>query len=428
VSDEDTAAGPHRWWLWRLLRAPDEVSPSLLRLLGLVSLALFFESYDLSMLTSALPYIADDLGMSSTSLSFDLALIRVGALPAILAVPMIDRLGRRRIFLLSIVATSLGTAATAFAPTPAVFVALQMAVRGSMLLGASTAVVIVTEEFPAGHRGWAIGALGALSATGHGLGALLFSGIEHLPGGWRALYVVGGAPLLAISSFRRQIGETARFTRLSTTSPTAAAWLAPIGAFLATHPDRAARLTIATLLVSIGDVATFQFTSYVAKEIHDWSPGRYATMFIVAGAVGIVGNGVAGTLGDRIGRRRVGATFLAVFPFAALLFYNGPAWTMPIAFAAFVFCQTAGGTIIRALSTELFPTAHRGTSAGWIALVQTTGWALGLALIGLWADDAATIARATSGVSFSVLAGGLALLGLPETRRRELEDISEGDR
>lgn len=412
--------------LWALLRAPTDVPPEMLRLLGLVALALFFESYDLSMLTSALPYIAADLHMSTSGLGFDLAIIRLGALPVVLVVPAIDRLGRRRLFLAAIVATSLGTFATAFAPSQAAFVVLQMAVRGSMLLGAATAVVIVTEEFPAAHRGWAIGALGALSASGHGLGALFFSMIEHLPGGWRALYAAGIVPLFLLPLFRRQVTETARFARLSAAADTArTGWTGPLRAFLRTHPDRAGRLTAATLLVSIGDAATFQFTSYVAKEIHGWTPGQYASMFILAGAVGIVGNGVAGWLGDAVGRRRVGAAFLSAFPLAAILFYNGPGWTMPIAFGVFVFCQTAGGTIIRAFSAELFPTAHRGTSAGWISLVQTAGWALGLALVGLWASDAADIAHATSAVAFSVLAGGLVLLGLPETRRRELEHISE---
>ena len=37
-------------------------------LLGLVALALFFESYDISMLTAALPHIARDLGMSEADL------------------------------------------------------------------------------------------------------------------------------------------------------------------------------------------------------------------------------------------------------------------------------------------------------------------------------------------------------------------------
>jgi predicted MFS family arabinose efflux permease len=361
--------------------------------------------------------------MDEHALGYGLAIIRLGALPAVLLVPLIDRMGRRRVFLGAIVLTSLGTFATAFAPDRWTFVLLQMTVRGCMLLGAAAAIVVVTEEFPAQHRGWAIGMLGALSASGHGLGALLFSQIEHLPGGWRALYAVGVLPLLLLPRFRRGVPETRRFTERPATG-TPESWLEPLRALARTHPDRAWRLTLATLLVSMGDVAAFQFTGYFAQRVHGWSPGQYAAMFILAGAVGILGNIVAGRLGDRVGRRRVGASFLASFPAAVILFYNGPGWAMPIAFGAFVFCQTAGGMVIRAFSTELFPTAHRGTSAGWIALVQTLGWAAGLAVVGAGGQDGAGIALMTSIVSLSVLVGGLMLLGLPETHRRELETIS----
>jgi predicted MFS family arabinose efflux permease len=83
-------------------------------------------------------------------------------------------------------------------------------------------------------------------------------------------------------------------------------------------------------------------------------------MVILGGGVGIVGNIVAGRLGDRIGRRRVGALFLALIPLWAALYYNGPSRALPVGFAGFVFCATAAGVIVRAFSTELFPTSHRG--------------------------------------------------------------------
>jgi MFS family permease len=147
-------------------------------------------------------------------------------------------------------------------------------------------------------------------------------------------------------------------------------------------------------------------------------------MVLTGGGVGIVGNIVAGRLGDRIGRRRVGALFLSLMPASAILFYNGPSWSLPIGFAGFIFCATASGVIVRAFSTELFPTSHRGTSTGWAQLLQTLGWAAGLWLVGLGSETVHDLAVRTSQLScVTVLAAGLLLL-LPETHQKELESLS----
>ena len=416
------------WWLPRALGRIPDVEPKLLTLLGLVSLALFFESYDLSMLTSALKHIADDLGMAEQDLGRYLGTIRLGALPALAVIPLADRLGRRRLFLGSLIGVSATTVVTAFAHDPLSFVACQMVTRIFMVTGTSVAIVIVTEEFPAAHRGWAIGIMGAIAASGHGLGALLFSQIERLPWGWRTLYLLGALPLLLLPQFSRGVPETRRFTRQRARAAGDGAlghWLAPLAALARAYPSRATLLTIAVFLVAVGDVSVFQFTSYYAQTVHGWSPGQYAAMFVVAGAVGVVGNVVAGRMGDRLGRRAVGVTALSVFPATAWCFYAGPGWVMPIAFAAFVFSQTAGVTILRALSSELFPTSYRGTAAAWAMLVQTVGWASGLWLVGIATRAGAPIAAATTQLAAAVLVGGLLLLALPETGRRELETISD---
>src|SRR5581483_7096753 len=136
---------PNPWWIPPFLGRVPAIEPHLVRLLGLVALALFFEQYDQSMLTSALKYIATDLGMTESELGGYLGLIRLGALPAFLVVPFADRIGRRRVFLLSVLGISVGTCLTAFTRTAAEFVAAQMATRTFVLTGAAAAFVIVTE-------------------------------------------------------------------------------------------------------------------------------------------------------------------------------------------------------------------------------------------------------------------------------------------
>lgn len=418
------------WWIPPFLGRVPDVPPELVRLLGLVSLALFFESYDLSMLTSALKHIAVSFSIDENEMGGYLGMIRLGALPAFLLIPIADRLGRRRLFLASIVGISVFTFLTAFTQSAWQFVAVQMASRIFMVTALACAVTIVTEEFPAQHRGWGIGMMGALAATGVGFGALLFALVNVLPFGWRALYAVGIVPVLLLPIFRRGVRETRRFTRNHERSERAPegvglrAWLAPIEGLLREHPARALGIAGMALLQAMGSAPVFQFTGYFTQTVHGWMPWQYSTMVILGGAIGIFGNVAAGRLGDRHGRRRVGFAMMACFPFFVLGFYNGAGWMLPIAWILFVFASTAQQTIGRAVSTELFPTAYRGTASGWNAMVETLGAALGLAIISLGVSGPGDIAFMVSTLAFALVAAGLILLLLPETGNRELEAIS----
>jgi MFS family permease len=418
------------WWIPPFLGGVPDVAPSLVSLLGLVSLALFFEQYDNSLITSSLKYIAHDLGMQESDLGGFLAVIKLGAVPAFLIVPFADRIGRRRIFLAAVLGFSLGTLLTAFTQTATQFVLAQMLTRTFMITASAVAFVIVTEEFPADHRGWAIGMLGALSSCGNGLGAGLFASIESLPYGWRTLYGFGLVPLALLPLLRRRVPETRRFDQHRATvartlgdSGALSGWYRPLLSLARAYPMRALGIAAVGGLMAIGEAAVFQFTGYFTLTVHGWTPGQFSLMFILGGAVGIIGNVVAGRLGDRVGRRTVGFAFLALFPVFAWVFYHGPGWSLPIAWALFVFCNTAGGVVVRAFSTELFPTSYRGTSAAWLSLIQTLGWAAGLALVSLGTD----IGRMTSLISLVVLVAAFALLALPETYQQELEAISHDD-
>jgi len=399
-----------------------------LRVLGLVSLGLFFESYDLSLLSNALKHISQGLAIGEREVAFYLAAVRMGGLVAFLLLPLADHLGRRRIFLVSLVGMSAFTLASAFARSPLEFVGAQMAGRVFLATLSAVGVVMLAEELPAQHRGWGIGMLGALSSVGHGAGAALFALVDALPGGWRSLYVVGALPLLFLPFFRRTIQETARFTEhRAARAPDLddpRALLRSVTRLARANRRRAALVGAAGLLQALGTIAVFQFAPLFVQTAHGWAPWQVTAMVVGAGALGIIGNVVAGRLGDRVGRRTVGAVALLLFPLAAILFYGGPGWALPLCFVAIVFSSSAGDVIVRAFSTELFPTSQRGASAAWLTLLYTVGWVLGLLLVGAgtWTD--VPLPRMVSLVALGVAGAGLLLLLLPETRSRELEELS----
>ena len=306
------------------------------------------------------------------------------------------------------------------------FVVFQMLVRTGFVAGVASAYVLISEEFPAARRGWGMGVLAALGATGYGLAALLFSQIEHLPYGWRFLYWVGVVPLLCFPVFRRTIPETKRFEAQRQARPVASVWreiVGPLRLLVAANPARFVGITLCMSAQGFAGVAAFQFTSYYTRTVLGWSPGEYATMVILGGGIGIIGNVVGGSLGDRFGRRAVGATGMAAFPLFVALFYWGPAAAVWPAWIGFVFFSQVGRMILRAFSTELFATDHRGTATGWTVLIESFWSAAGLLLLFLLSEQQGDLVRYTPLLALATLAAALVLLRFPETRSRELDAI-----
>ena len=414
------------WWLLPILGPIPAVEEKHLSLLGAVALALVFEEYDLAMLTAALPQIADSLGMIETDFGYYLGLIRLGALPALAVVPYADRIGRRKVFLATVAGTAITTLLTGFSQTPNQFVICQMMTRTFFTAGSAISIVMISEEFPADHRGWGIGMLGALGASGHGIAMALFSQIESLPYGWRTLYVVGIIPLVLLPWLRRHVPETDRFQQHqdSLEGDTGSYSLAPLLDLGRQYPARTIGISLSAFLPSIGLVGAFQFTGYFTQTVHGWTAGEYAAMVVFGGALGIAGNIIAGRMADRFGRRKVGISMMGLFPFFVALFYNGPGWSITIAWVGFLFCSQGGRIILRTLSTELFPTDLRASASGLYTILEALGGASGMFLIYLGTTGEGEFIGLITALSFSALLGGAVLYFFPETKQQELEAIS----
>jgi MFS family permease len=417
------------WWIPPFLGGvPASLAPEHLKLLGVLTFALFFENYDFSVLGNALPQLAKAFGIAKAAQGDFLSLVRVGALPAFLLFPLADRIGRRRLLLASVIGMSLGSALTATSQSALQFALFQIATRTFLVTAGVLAVVIVTEEFPADHRGWGIGMLGGVSAIGYGFGAMTYAFVNELPFGWRALYAIGVLPFALFPWLRRGVVETRRFQRAAA-SPHAAGGLVanalgPIVALVRTQPRRALAIGLLGLFSAAGTGVAFQFVSEFLQTERGWTPRGYGLMSIVFGALGIIGNPAAGRLGDRFGRRAVAIATLLLFPACAFAFYLGPAATVAFPWTAMVFLSMANSVIARALAAELFPTSLRGTAGGTQALLETVGI---LTVLFTYSRAMGFVDRQDVVVPLLSCATAIAAVGVllvPETARRELEDIS----
>ena len=293
MSEDPAQSAPlaNPWWIPPFLgRVPVGVEQRHLQVLAFVSFAMLFENYDIGLIGAALPQIAAEFQLNDVGKGYFMSAIDMGALPSLLLVPLADRIGRRRLLLVAIIGMSLGSALTAFSPTAPVFAVFQILTR-TFATGASVvSFVIIAEEFPAAHRGWGIGMLGAIGAVGFGLGALVYAQVSWLPFGWRSIYLLGGFAVFLLPVFRRRIRETSRFEAVAASRRGQARGarllvqgIQPLLALVRQHPRRALMLGLLAAVSTAGHRPAFRFISDFLQTTHGWTPGQYATMTIVGG-------------------------------------------------------------------------------------------------------------------------------------------------
>jgi putative MFS transporter len=226
--------------------------------------------------------------------------------------------------------------------------------------------------------------------------------------------------------FARGLRESGRFTASAQIAgdPGRFGALGAIAELLRRHPRRALAIAAIGLLSSAGIQPSFQFISEFLQSERGWEPGAFATLTVVFGGFAIIGNPLAGWLGDRYGRRLVAAAVLVLFPFAALAFFAGPARWVALPWTAMVFLSMANTVCVRTLATELFPTSLRGTGAGSLALLETVGVGTGLLLYAAAATAFGSQEVALPLVSLACVGAALSMLLVPETAGRELEEVA----
>ncbi len=401
-------------------------------LLWLLVSAAFFEGYDSSILSLLLPNIQSTFGTSEAVLGVIRIPIELGLFVAFFVARLSDRLGRRPMLLWSVVGYTLFTALTAISWDIWSFAFFQFASR--VFLGAEYAIGItmIVEEYPADRRGRALGTLLTFAALGTiAVGVLLGLGLQKTSLDWRAFYLVGLAPLLVLSIYRRRIRETRRFIEASSGRAT----LADDVPFLEPWRPRYRRnLVLVGLVHMLRSIPLFGATAwwaFYAERERGFSEGEVAFFIICAYGLGCVGYYLCGRAMERFGRRSTAvAYFTGGIVFSILLFQVS---SKPVSFVALllaVFFGLGMSPVMSAFATELFPTEIRGQAAAWIRNVfEIAGYVFGPALVGILGDHATgAVGNVGDTVSLLMLLQlptiWLVWRYMPETRGRELEEIA----
>jgi len=380
------------------------------------------DSFDVMLYAIVLTALIDDpaLGLTTGTAGLLGSVTLVAAAVGGIAFGVIaDRLGRKRALMAAVLIYSIFTAACGLAQT-----VLQLAVFRVLLgLGMggewATGAALVSETFPARHRGKALAFVQSSWAIGYGLAALVNLVVMPL-WGWRGVFFVGVLPALFTLWIRRRVEEPAIWHQ---TPP------AERGRFAMLFTPQVVRITLFITLMNA-------LTLFGWWGLNSWVPAYLSfpearggiglssstmSLFVIAMQVGMwLGYVSFGFIADAIGRKRAYVLFvlaasvlLPLYGFlkmpAALLFL-GPL----VAFFGTGYYSGFGAVI-----AELYPTTVRATAAGFCYNTGRVASAAAPYVVGTLASAMGFgAAFAVAGAAFMLAA--VAWIGIPDTANSEL--------
>lgn len=364
-----------------------------------------------------------------------------------------DRIGRQRIFLLTVILDAIFGLLSAFAPNLMVLIVLRF-LTGTAVGGTLPVDYAVMAEFlPARRRGaflvylesfWALGTV-VVALLAWGLIALQVAETES----WRYLLAASALPGIISFWIRREVPESPRYLLVNGRADEARAVLQRIAAMNGVNVPigelRAAPRRAANAVVRIWQGALLRRTVLLSivwfclslgyYGIFIWLPGIfraqgfetlpvYQNLLLLALAQ-VPGYMLAAYLVERIGRRWTLAAFLLGSAIASYIFAAATTATIILAGGMLLSFMLLGAWgALYAYTPELYPTEARGTGMGWAsAMARAAGIAaplLGATLLNLSLPLALTVYA-----GFFVVGACATLLLTYETRGRNLADVAD---
>jgi MFS family permease len=381
------------------------------------------DAFDVMLFALVLPYVSADLGLTKAEGGVLGSVMLVAAAAGGVGFGWIaDRYGRTRALMLSVLVYSVFTFLCGFANSLAQFVVFRIFLGLGMGGEWTSGAALVSETWPAKHRGKALGVMQSGWAIGYAA-AVLASGFVQPRYGWRAVFFIGILPALFTLWVRRRVKEPEIWLRQSSR---------PKGTrvgFAAVFGGGLAPITIAlTLMNTCTLFAWWGFNLWLPSYLKS-SPaqggaglGSAATtgyLFIMQAGMW-VGYVTFGFISDRIGRKKAYVTYLlsaavllAVYVSVRnpmLLLVLGPC----VAFAATGYFSGFG-----AVTAEIYPTAIRATAQGFTYNIGRLASAAAPYLVGTLADTRG-FGPALLVCSAAFTLAAVLWIWIPETKGRAL--------
>src|SRR3984957_4774790 len=410
-----------------------QTAPNTRQLVTSIATVFCFQGFAMSINGIGSPWIAKSFNLGESGIATLFAWISISAIGALGLSRMIDRLGRRRMLLVSMAGTSISALAAALATNYAAFALCEIALYAFIGATISGGVVILAEELPIElrARGQSWGGLGLGLGGGLCLTLMPIVASHH---SWRSMLVLASVVGVVVRwRAGRLIPESGRWQRAAASGTTSASSF--YDAFRKLYRRRAITVLFCSLLGNIAGVAASSWAYFHLVSVVGLKPGLASGLMLVGGGVGMLGFPLGARGCERYGR--IPTIFVAgvMTSLGAIAFYWGPPAHLPlrwlwieVTYCCFTAGLSAGQVGGNSLGTELFPTAIRGAMMGWYLLIGAAASIAGQTLIAVLAGRIGGLSIVVGYLSLLAIPNAIIVaLLLPETRGLSLEAAAMED-
>lgn len=351
-------------------------------------------SFDFNLFTLTLPLTSEALHFTAAEAGLLSGIIYLGQFVAVLIFgPLMDRIGRKLMFQLSLLVSAIFTGFTAFVQNFIQFATLRFISDGSAFAELPTGLTLITEEAKPNLRGVLYGFVQGGWPLGVFMASAIYLVLEPIVG-WRGLYLVGVLPLIVIIIARKWVKESPRFEDLKSALKGQKQPIYKVDLNMATHfplkqlfIDKSIRrqllaVNLAWMLYSFSFVTTNVVISIIFTKYYNLSATQAASILLISSAIGYFAYPLAGWYGQKIGRRNAWAISSIVMPILALIFLlvakPGNYYSVLLPYVPLYFFSN--GTFASPgfmYVAESFPTRVRGTATGFTMALIAASYAIG---------------------------------------------------
>jgi len=184
----------------------------------MVGIAWLIESYDIGVIGNTLPALEKQFQIGAFSQGLLAIASTLGIVAAVIPAGLLaDRLGRKKILVIGTAWYSIFSFLCGFAPNPVTIIALRFVAGLGMGAVFPIPYAMAAELIPSHFRGAMTGILDSFLSFGYFLAPLLaFALVPQLPInlGWRALFLIGGLPILYVPVLIKWLPESPRWLQV----------------------------------------------------------------------------------------------------------------------------------------------------------------------------------------------------------------------